>query len=309
MALVSILALLACSPAAGAFQVKASKRIKGPLATARVEAKCPRGTRATGGGFRQTPPTVTTLGVVFESRKIGQRTWRSSVQLADKGTATGRVKVTSFAYCRAGASPTTAASKTVTLATSNQIGSATAACPGGKEAIAGGFETPLPGISGTAGTRNQITGSARKGKGGWKVQAVSGVFGAASHTAYVYCARRGADSVRAGKGKVRNPANATKFNKGTALSAPCPGRQTPLSGGFKQSPITFDPFKLTLAYPFASFGRGDRWKAGAVQAGGTTKPAVTTLTGNRLLRLVGLGRASALLPAAAAASAESGHSR
>jgi hypothetical protein len=277
LALVSILALLAFVPAADAFRVRASKQIKGPLATARVEAKCPRGTRATGGGFKQTPPSVAKLGVVFESRKIGQRTWRSSVQLADTGPATGRVRVRSFAYCRAGAPRTTAHSKALTLTTANQIGAATATCPSGKDALAGGFATSPPGISGTAGTRNQITGSARKGKSAWKVQAVTGPFGAAGHTAYVYCRARGPDSVRAGKGKVRNPAGATKFNKGTARSAPCPGKQKPLSGGFKQSPITFDPFKLTLAYPFASFASGDRWKAGAVQAGGTTQPAVTTL--------------------------------
>jgi hypothetical protein len=274
---VSILAALALASPAGAVQVKASKRIKGPLATAHVEAKCPPGTRATGGGFKQTPPSVTTLGVVFESRKIGQRSWRSSVQLLDKGSDTGRVKVTSFAYCRKGAPATIERSKSVTLPTANQIGSATATCPGGKEAIAGGFETPLPGFSGNAATRNEVTGSSRKGKGGWKVQAVTGPFGAASHTAYVYCATHGPASVRVGKGKVRNPKNATKFNKGSARSKPCPGRQSPLSGGFKQSPIIFDPFKLTLAYPFASFATGDRWKAGAVQAGGTTKPAITTL--------------------------------
>jgi hypothetical protein len=277
--LVSILALLVwVAPAAGAFQVKASKRISGPLAIAQVDAKCPRGTQATGGGFRETPPSVDkTFGVVYESRKIDQRTWRSSVQLADKGPSAVKVKVVSFAYCRAGALPMVNVSKTVTLPGSNRIGAATARCPKGKVALAGGFQTPPPGISGTAGTRNEITASARKGKKGWRVQAVSGVFGPASHTAYAYCAPVGPESVRSGKGKVRNPANATRFNRGTAISKPCPRRQSLLSGGFKQSPITFDPFKLTLAYPFASIGKGKRWKAGAVQAGGTTKPAITTL--------------------------------
>jgi hypothetical protein len=277
IASVALLTALVCAPSAAAFTVKKSKRIKGGLATARLEAKCPKGTRATGGGFRETPPNVITIGVVFESRKIDQRTWRSSVQLADHGAETGKVRVTAFAYCRAGAPETAERSKSVTIPAANQIGSVTASCPAGKEAVAGGFQTPPPGISGTAGTRNAITGSARKGNDAWKVQAVSGVFGAAAHTAYVYCANRGPDSIRSGRGKVKNPANAVKFNRGSARSAPCPRGQSPLSGGFKQSPITFDISKLTLAYPSASFASGKRWKAAAVQAGGTTKPAITTL--------------------------------
>jgi hypothetical protein len=36
-------------------------------------------------------------------------------------------------------------------------------------------------------TRNAITGSFRNTNDSWRVQAVSGVFGAAGHTAYVYC--------------------------------------------------------------------------------------------------------------------------
>ncbi len=272
-----LLAALLLAPSADALVVRKSKRIKGPLATASLEAKCPKGTHATGGGFKETPPNVITLGVVFESRKIDQRTWRSSVQLADHGAETGKVKVTAFAYCRAGAPVTAERSKSVTIPSANVKGSVTASCPAGKEAVAGGFQTPPPGISGTAGTRNAITGSARRGNDAWKVQAVSGVFGAAEHTAYVYCANRGPDSVRSGKGKVKNPANATKFNRGSALSAPCPRGQSVLAGGFKQSPIIFDISKLTLAYPSASFASGKRWKAAAVQAGGTTKPAITTL--------------------------------
>lgn len=188
-----LLVAMACAPSAGALAVKKSKRIKGPLATASVDAGCPKGTRATGGGFRQTQQNVITLGVVFESRKIGQRTWRVSVQLADHGAATGKIKVTAVAYCRAGAPRTAERSKSMTIPGANLIGSATAACPPGKEAVAGGFQTPF------------------------------------------------------------------------------------LSGGFKQSPITFDPLKLTLAYPFASLGSGERWKAAAVQAGGTAVAATTTL--------------------------------
>ncbi len=273
----AFLLLAAAASPAGALQVKRSQKIKGPLATVTLDAKCPKGTRATGGGFRETVQNVITLGVVYESRKIGQRIWRVSAQIQDKGAATGRVKVTAAAYCDAEGPRTTARSKTVTIPGSNLIGGARAACPGGKVAVAGGFETPLPAVANISAIRNQVTGSSRSGVDGWKVQAVSGIFGAADHTAYVYCADQGPDSVQVGKGKVRNPAGATKFNPGSAVSPPCPGRQSVLSGGFRQSPIIFDISRLTLAYPFASLAGGDRWKAAAVQAGGTTVPAVTTL--------------------------------
>jgi hypothetical protein len=170
----------------------------GAIATATVS--CPQTTRpdlgpwrAINGGFSMrlgtpgyTPgdgPFITPFGsgVVFESQRVGQRSWRVSAQ-----DLAGRLDLGVAVYCQNSVPKLNSASTTVTTPGTAQIGPATVAhCPFGR-AVSGGFSTPPPFTA--TGAANTVIGSTPNGRKGWETQVVSKE--TSSLTSYVYCAKR-----------------------------------------------------------------------------------------------------------------------
>ena len=129
-------------------------------------------------GGPPSPPSGS--GLVYESRKLGQRSWRVSAQ-----SLWGTFTLTLSLYCQNEVPKTTHASSTVATAGTSQIGPATVApCRSGKM-VSGGFSTPPPFTA--AGASNTVIASMPTKKG-WKAKVLSNQ--ASSLTSYVYCAKR-----------------------------------------------------------------------------------------------------------------------
>src|SRR4029077_19652848 len=149
----------------------------GEIATA--TATCPEAKmgpwRAISGGFQMkgvqpvfttpnlplSPPTA--RGVVYESRKIGQRSWRVSAQSL-MGTFTLKV----FLYCQNGVPKTRQDIALTAAATTPQVGpTAVARCSSGKS-VSGGFSTAPPFTA--SGAANTVIASMPSGEKGWETQ-------------------------------------------------------------------------------------------------------------------------------------------
>jgi hypothetical protein len=162
--------------------------------TATCPKRAPRGEppwRAAGGGF-SVNAFYGPFGseVVYESRKVGQRSWRVSVQ-----SLAGRVGMSVKVRCQLGAPRTSSASTTVPTAGSPAVGPmAVATCRAGTGvATAGGFSTPPPNVGGGSasmpgvGAANVVIGSYPASTRAWNAEVVSSQ--ASSLTGYVYCAK------------------------------------------------------------------------------------------------------------------------
>ena len=100
-------------------------------------AGCPRGSEAVAGGFASPgfDPAFTGPGILPEdSKRVGDRAWKTSG--FNFGGATG--KEVGYAYCDTHKPGLKVKSGTTSVPASSN-GSATATCPGGSEAVSGGF--------------------------------------------------------------------------------------------------------------------------------------------------------------------------
>jgi hypothetical protein len=106
-------------------------------------AKCPKGSEAVAGGFASPgfDPTFTGPGIIDSvSKRVGHRAWKTSG--FNFGGATG--KEIGYAYCdthKPGLKVESGSASVAPFAT----GSATATCPGGREAVSGGVAGLGPG--------------------------------------------------------------------------------------------------------------------------------------------------------------------
>jgi hypothetical protein len=260
----------------GQLVVKAfgSAATAGSIATA--TASCPKTARpdlgpwrAISGGFEMkgVVPVFTTQGnpplppsgsgVVYESRKVGQRSWRVSAQSL-WGTFTLKVSL----YCQNNVPKTTNASATVATPGTSQIGpAAVARCSSGKT-VSGGFSTPPPFTA--TGAANTVIGSMPGGKKAWEAQVLSNQ--ASSLTSYVYCAKRKRVLLRDS-----GPSSTSATDDGTLAFAntfdpPCPkGRFLPGGGGFSEEGLTTSQYLI----PVTSHqqGGGTVWHAHALKVG------------------------------------------
>jgi hypothetical protein len=231
-------------------------QVSGHLSLASQTATCPKGTRATGGGFSATPTSAAVSFFVFQSRKLGQTAWQVSAQVVDTVGPADVVSLTTFVYCRKNAPKTTAVAETVQNAP-NEVGPlAIPTCTKGRKAFAGGFSTPPPGRASGANAA-LVTDSFRVGTETWLTQVTSGPTSPGSlATGYVYCAKK-----QQGQGvprpvKVTSPGNAT-FGGLVTATAPCRGNIGPVAGGFSQTGIS----PTNAVYPFQSARVGTTWRA------------------------------------------------
>jgi hypothetical protein len=233
-----------------------SAETAGAIATATVS--CPQTTRpdlgpwrAISGGFNMTTGqpgfipgegsiiTPFGSGVVYESQKVGQRSWRVSAQ-----SLWGRFDLGVSVYCQNGVPKTKSASSTVVTPGTPQVGPATVARCRSSKAVAGGFSTPPPFTP--TGAANTVIGSIPSGTAGWQAQALSSQ--ASSLTSYVYCAKRKPPALgRSFVGESDSVAtldqhlvNANTYDPG----CPREGRFIPGGGGFSEQGATSSQYLI-----------------------------------------------------------------
>jgi hypothetical protein len=232
----------------------------GTAAPGTATAKCPRHQRATGGGFAAPATdylTAATVAVdVFESRKIGQRSWR--VSGIEQGTSPAALSA--FVYCSNDASKTKEHSSNVAIAAGNTITAADASCGSSGKAQAGGFLVPTVSPLVNDGP---IVDSFRVGGKTWRSRAVR-IAGAPTLTSYAYCAKTGAPKARGGSisatGDALVTADSNRCKRGTAIAA----------GGFSQLNATQGGAAATTGryfFPWESVRVGKRWRTSAIHYG------------------------------------------
>jgi hypothetical protein len=255
-----LVGLLAAPASASAGTKSKSATTAGNLAIASATAKCPTGQRATGGGFTASPPlNSTTFFMVYESRKVGQRSWRASGQISDTGASGAAFTLTAFAYCSKSAPSTKSKSASVASTPVNAFFAADAKCSSGK-AQAGGFIGTPPG----AAITSLVTDSFRVDKKTWRSRMQSGGAAGLTFTSYVYCADETKPAARSGSTTSATPGGAPA----TALSGECKRGTKPVAGGFSQpNAVTGAPFTGRFQLFYASLKSGKRWLVSAQHYG------------------------------------------
>ena len=227
----------------------------GSIATA--TATCPAGGgrkgpwRAVSGGFQMNTYTNSPSGgpdapvipfgrgVVYESRRVGARSWRVSAQ-----SLSGRVNLQALANCQRSVPKARAITQTVASPGIDQIGSGlTARCPSGR-AVSGGFATPEPFAAGEA--RNTVIDLTPAGTRAWMVRVAS--HRPSSVTAFAYCVNQRPKPKIVSS--VPNPPETMSVADTVANStarACRSGRFSPGGGGFQQPAASPSQYFVPLA--------------------------------------------------------------
>jgi hypothetical protein len=249
-------------PDPGAVQEEsATAQASGDGSTATATASCPPGTKVAGGGF-DAPSSGDVIGLVYESVKVGHDAWRASVQLLDPSDPS-TLTLTTYAYCRDHFPVMKTASTTVPTDGHLQIGpTASAGCPTGEVAMAGGFHMPPPLVSPTVS--DLFFDSLRSGESGWDARVVTGPAGPSNVTSEAYCARHSGAPVEADGVSSPNGLDSTT----STATASCPAGLSPAAGGFAQ------PDSSVVSFFFVDSSRraGDTWQGSGFHSGGA--PAV-----------------------------------
>ena len=244
--------------------VKAFGSAGATAAIATATATCPKTERpelgpwrAISGGFQMkgvqpvfttpnlppSPPTA--RGVVYESRKIGQRSWRVSAQSL-MGTFTLKV----FLYCQNGVPKTRQDIALTAAATTPQVGPTAVARCSSSKSVSGGFSTAPPFTA--SGAANTVIASMPSGKKGWLAQVLSSPSshaGITSVTSYVYCAKR--KHVRLRHSVAGEPSSVATLDHTLAyanVSDDCPvGKFLPGAGGFSEEGVTTSQYLIPVS--------------------------------------------------------------
>jgi hypothetical protein len=243
--LVLAAALLALPASAVAGTKSASGVMSVDEGVVTLTPKCTDGQRATGGGWRVSEPPFSPSSAirVFESRKIGQRSWRVSATVNLVGTVK---TLTALTYC-AKAPKTKQKQRTAVFTGSPGLFVAADAKCGGGTAQAGGFLA-------TPGRSTEILESFRQDRKTWRSRAEAVGGGAAAVTSYAYCAEAKKPVARSGF------ASPILDAPETATSADCKRGTKPAAGGFSQTGTT--PASRYL-YAFENLRIGKHWLTSA----------------------------------------------
>ncbi len=245
---------IAAQPAAALSTISKSAPLTGVQGSiASVTATCPPGTNVVSGGFeaRETLGGGPSSALVFQSKRKGTRSWTTSAIEATSIALPGSLTVS--AYCDPKARVAKQVSADEHLAT-NEIKTATARCPRGKTATAGGF---FVANASDLMQNGQIVSSFRKGKRSWAATAAEETGVSATHvTSLAYCTGRvGKARAKTGEGA---PFNAEP--SATDRSGKCPKSPGVRSGGFTTVPGGSPEYTI-----FQSRRQGRTWIAGGRQ--------------------------------------------
>jgi hypothetical protein len=288
------LAGVGAAPASAAGKPRVVKAVTSTTGAEVISATaiCPKGAggkgpwRALSGGFQMTtfstaPGIVTPperRAVVFESRRIGARSWRVSVQNLE-----GQVKLEGFANCQRKVPKPRAITEKILTPNEDRLGPSTVArCPSGR-AVSGGFSTPPPFAAGEPA--NAVVDLFPTGTRAWKARVVSNR--QSSLTTYAYCAKRKRKpKIKTANSDPQGISTATTDNTETFSSTGrCPPKRfAPGGGGFRQPDATPSQYllpRLSMQRP-EFVGRGPRgtvyggniWIAGGQKVGGGTPVAL-----------------------------------
>jgi hypothetical protein len=220
-------------------------------------ATCKRGLRAVAGGFNGPGFVADGDGpyqIPLTSLRESKRKWTgSAVDDADGGP------YTVIAVCSDELPKLKQKSATTTIPEDeDDIGTTSAKCPRGGEAVSGGF---VPEIADADGSDfNFVTESRRTGKRGWQVTAYNNSSEPLDLSAFVYCAKE-----KLGL-KTKSAATETSStNVNISAKAKCPKGHRAISGGFRGTlqadPDTFS--REVFSQPFVSRPADKRgWLAG-----------------------------------------------
>lgn len=146
-----------------------------------LTATCPASSEAVWGGFDSTPVADDVFLSLGSSRE-DKRSWTAAaIQVGDPST------FTVFAYCAKDEPKLKTKSASVTLG-ADELGSATAKCRRGREAVSGGYLQP-DGFSTSGGSEIYFFESYRVGKRKWTASGVNSG-DPATLTAYAYCEKK-----------------------------------------------------------------------------------------------------------------------
>ncbi len=214
----------------------ASATVTGPGAIAAATAVCPKKTKALSGGFLLSPPGPGTgnIGLVYESQKVGQNSWRVSAQNLDTG-APESLTLTAFVYCRKGAPSTSTVTVSNAKPATLQLGpAATPTCAGKLNAMSGGLLSGPPVVG--SGAKEITIESARTTAKTWQSNWLSGTIATDTLAGYAYCA----------KGKLPSAVTTTSApnttsSTPTTVTATCTGKTKIVGGGFAEPTIDLTP--------------------------------------------------------------------
>jgi hypothetical protein len=250
-------------PEAGASTRTASVTLTTPFTSASATAHCPRGERATGGGFVAPPIDFSSADLkVFASHKVGQRAWKVSAE--EEQSTPADLELRAYVYCSRHVSKTDAASQSVPVPQGVMgFTSSKARCESGK-AQSGGFALSTPNYDGN------LIGTIRSSKRTWRTR-IDGDIGVTVKS-FVYCAKGEAPLARSGQD------SETGSIEGTASSRQCPTGTHPIAGGFEQpDAITgFAGNSYRNFTPDASRRSASRWTARGLHGGNTSSTLVST---------------------------------
>jgi hypothetical protein len=177
-------------------------------------AKCKRGQEAVAGGFFVDPSPMGGVFPTFESQRVGKRGWNYRLYSFPEADAAV------YAYCDKREPGLKVESATEELP-DESIAALTARCGRGKEAVAGGFDSPFTELAAVA--------SKRSGKRSWEVVFVGPP--GAEVTAIAYCDKREPGL------KTKQVAIVPQIDEVDSVRAKCKRKQELRSGGFE---IEFD---------------------------------------------------------------------
>jgi hypothetical protein len=237
-------------------EATAIAQASGDGSTATATATCPHGTRAAGGGFNAASSSEA-IALVYESVKAGQHSWRASAQLLDPGNQS-TLDLTTYVYCRKHFPVTRSTATTVPTDGQVQIGpTASASCPSGEIAMAGGFRMAAPLVSPTV--TDLFFDSIRSGTSSWDARVVTGPAGPSAITSEAYCARNATALLESDGSSTPNAQDSVS----STATAACPNGTSPAAGGFAQP----DSAVVSFFFVYESRRVGDGWQVSGLHSG------------------------------------------
>ena len=251
-------------------QATASANVVGSFNVATATASCPAKTKAVGGGYVTSQPSIPNHWLnVYESQRLNNKQWRVSGVEYFPAPATD--SLVAYVYCEALRAKVRTVAATIPLTpTLHGTTSVLALCPKGRKAISGGFLGPAA----NAGNGSYISRSTL-GLNGWVVDATNlmGVPGAV--TAFVYCAKVGKVNQLSADVAVLGPGNSVR----SARTPRCAKRKTARAGGFATSTPVGGLQATALVYESRRIGA--TWLSSASASGNSTS---STLVSTALCR-------------------------